>query len=53
MVCLDDSKMKPQLEENIEDLRWMDMGEVKQALYDSYPSVRNVLRKYYEHIEKL
>ncbi|MFC2123312.1 NUDIX hydrolase [Bacteroidota bacterium] len=53
MDCKDDSKMKPQLEENIEDLRWMDIGEVKQALYDSYPSVRNVLRKYYEYIRQL
>jgi len=53
MDCLDDSEMKPQLEENIEDLRWMDMAEVKQALYNSYPSIRNVLRKYYEYVDKL
>ena len=49
MGLKDGSKMKPQLEENIEDLKWMDIAEVKQALYDSYPSIRNVLRKYYEH----
>ena len=53
MDCLDDSMMKPQLEENIEDLRWMDIAEVKQALYNSYPSIRNVLRKYYEYIDEL
>ena len=50
MECLDDSKMKPQLEEKIEDVKWMDFGEVKNALYDSYPSIRNVLRKYYDDI---
>ena len=52
MDCIDDSKMEPQLVENIEDLRWMDVAEVKQALYNSYPSIRNVLRKYYEYVDK-
>ena len=47
MYCVDDSKMKPQLEENIEDLRWMDESELKEALYNSYPSIRDVFRHYY------
>jgi len=47
MYCVDDSQMKPQLEENIEDIRWMDESELKEALYNSYPSIRDVFRHYY------
>lgn len=47
MYCIDDSKMKPQLEENIEDLKWMNEAELKEALYDTYPSIRDVFRHYY------
>ncbi len=47
MHCVDDSEMKPQGEEDIEEVRWMTMAEVHQALYNSYPSVRQVFRKYY------
>jgi len=47
MYCVDDSNMKPQIEENIEDIRWMDETELKEALYNSYPSIRDVFRHYY------
>lgn len=47
MYCIDDSKMKPQVEENIEDLNWMNEGELKEALYNTYPSIRDVFRHYY------
>jgi ADP-ribose pyrophosphatase YjhB (NUDIX family) len=47
MYCIDDSKMKPQLEENIEDIRWMNETELKEALYNTYPSIRDVFRHYY------
>lgn len=47
MYCIDDSKMQPQLEENIEDLKWMDETELKEALYNTYPSIRDVFRHYY------
>lgn len=47
MYCIDDSKMKPQLEENIEDIKWMNEVELKEALYNTYPSIRDVFRHYY------
>ncbi|HLF34589.1 MAG TPA: NUDIX domain-containing protein [Cyclobacteriaceae bacterium] len=47
MKCVDDSRMKPQKSENIEEIRWMDAKDVNIALYDSYPSIRHVFRKYF------
>jgi ADP-ribose pyrophosphatase YjhB (NUDIX family) len=52
MKSLDDSKLKPQLKEQIEEVRWMTPGEIKAALYNSYPSIRQVFRKYYKSIGK-
>lgn len=48
MECLDDSNLKPQVEEDIEEVRWMTHAEVHVALYNSYPSIRQVFRKYYK-----
>lgn len=48
MYCVDDSNMKPQVEENIERLKWMNDREAYQALYNSYASIRQVFRSYYE-----
>lgn len=47
MYCIDDTEMKPQLEENIEDLKWMNETELREALYNTYPSIRDVFRHYY------
>lgn len=47
MYCINDSEMKPQLEENIEAVQWMNEVELKEALYNTYPSVRDVFRHYY------
>lgn len=47
MYCIDDTAMKPQREENIEDLKWMNEPELKEALYNTYPSIRDVFRHYY------
>jgi 8-oxo-(d)GTP phosphatase len=47
MYCTDDSQMKPQAEENIEDVQWMNESELKEALYNTYPSIRDVFRHYY------
>ncbi|MCK5103839.1 MAG: NUDIX hydrolase [Cyclobacteriaceae bacterium] len=47
MYCIDDTNMKPQLEENIEEIKWMDESELKEALYNTYPSIRDVFRHYY------
>ena len=49
MDLLDDSKMKPQTEENIERLAWMDRNQVNSAMLNSYSSIRYVLKKYYQH----
>ena len=47
MYCIDDTNMKPQLEENIEEIKWMNESELKEALYNTYPSIRDVFRHYY------
>lgn len=47
MYCIDDTNMKPQVEENIEDIKWMNETELKEALYNTYPSIRDVFRHYY------
>ena len=48
MDCTDDSAMRPQQEEDITDLRWMTREEVRHALYNSYFSIRYVLRQYFD-----
>lgn len=47
MEILDDSKMKPQLEESIEKLEWMDRKQVHTALINSYSSIRYVVKRYF------
>jgi len=51
MKCLDDSNLKPEEKEQIEEVRWMAPEEVKAALYNSYPSIREVFRKYYRVLQ--
>lgn len=48
MDCIDDSQMKPQEEEDIEEVRWMDARQLRPALYNSYRSVRHVFTEYYK-----
>lgn len=48
MNCINDSKMKPQVEEDIEEVRWMNPREVRSAMYNSYPSIRHVFNEYYK-----
>lgn len=47
MDCLNDSKMKPQLEEGITRIQWMNKAEIKEALKNSYPSIIEVVVQYY------
>ncbi|MCU0468479.1 MAG: NUDIX domain-containing protein [Arcicella sp.] len=47
MELLNDAKMKPQVEEDIEKLEWMNKSQVKSALINSYSSIRYVLKKYF------
>jgi ADP-ribose pyrophosphatase YjhB (NUDIX family) len=48
MTCLDDTQMKPQLEEDIEQLIWVDQVQAKILLADSYCSINYVVDKYYQ-----
>jgi 8-oxo-dGTP pyrophosphatase MutT (NUDIX family) len=48
MDLTDDSKIKPSLEEDIEELRWMTQKEVYHALENSYKSIRFVFEEYYK-----
>lgn len=51
MECLDDSKMKPAVEEDIEELRWMTQKEVYHSLEHSYKSIQYVFEQYYRKAE--
>lgn len=46
MSCLDDKKMKPQREEDIEDIGWFTAKEVSEKLHNSYGSIIEVFKKY-------
>jgi len=52
MDMIDDSKIKPQVEEDIEEIRWMTRKEVYHALENSYNSIRFVMGEYYRKKEK-
>ncbi len=52
MELVDDSRIKPSIEEDIEDLRWMTQKEVYHALDNSYNSIRYVFEEYYKMTEK-
>ncbi len=47
MELLDDSRIKPSIEEDIEEIRWMTQKEVYHALENSYKSIRFVFGEYY------
>jgi 8-oxo-(d)GTP phosphatase len=46
MDCLDDSKMAPQKNENIDKVEWFNKGQVDVALSDTYNSIRFVWESY-------
>jgi 8-oxo-dGTP pyrophosphatase MutT (NUDIX family) len=46
MNCLDDTKMSPQEEEDIDEVCWKTYDETQVALEDSYGSIKDVFRKY-------
>ena len=47
MDVIDDSKMKPEGKEDIEEVCWMNPKEVYHALTDSYKSISYVFERYY------
>jgi 8-oxo-(d)GTP phosphatase len=51
MDSADDTRMKPAIEEDIEELRWMNRKEVYHALEHSYQSISYVFQQYYEKFE--
>ena len=52
MDCLDDSQMGPQAEENIEEVRWMDLNETREALFESYRTIRYVMTEYHKMLKE-
>lgn len=46
MKCTNDSKMKPQVEEGIMDIKWLKHQEAKTALINSYPSMRYLYKQF-------
>lgn len=48
MTCLDDSNMAAQVEEDIEEVRWMSLSELRAALHNSYRSIRSVVQEYHK-----
>jgi 8-oxo-(d)GTP phosphatase len=53
MQCVDDKKMAPQREEDIEEVRWLKTRDLFHALKDSYESIRWVFEKYRKKTTKL
>jgi 8-oxo-(d)GTP phosphatase len=51
MDNVDDAKIKPATEEDIEEVRWMTPKEVYHALEHSYKSIQYVFEQFYEKIE--
>jgi 8-oxo-(d)GTP phosphatase len=49
MDIIDDSNMKPSVEEDIEEVRWMNPKEVYHSLHNSYKSINYVFEQYYAH----
>ena len=48
MVCVDDSKMKPQKKEKIEKVEWMNNSTIKEILLNSYKTLNHVMIEYYK-----
>jgi 8-oxo-dGTP pyrophosphatase MutT (NUDIX family) len=51
MEIVDDSKMRPDINEDIEETRWMNPKEVYHALEHSYKSIHYVFDRYYKMTE--
>jgi 8-oxo-(d)GTP phosphatase len=51
MDSVDDSRMRPEFTEDIEETRWMSPKEVYHALEHSYKSINYVFEQFYEKME--
>ncbi len=47
MLCLDDSKMKPQIKEKIEKVEWMKKSTIDDILLNSYKTLNFVIKEYF------
>lgn len=52
MSSTDDTKMSPQKEEDIEVVKWMNLTEMRSALYSSYRSIRYVIQEYHKILKE-
>ena len=52
MTCVDDSNLAPQEEEGIKEAKWMNLTELRSALYDSYRSIRYVIQEYHKLLKE-
>jgi 8-oxo-dGTP pyrophosphatase MutT (NUDIX family) len=52
MDCTNDSAMKPQQEEGIQDILWLSEADAKTALINSYPSMRYLFKQYLKNFVK-
>lgn len=46
MSCVDDSEMKPQITEDIQAVEWKNDEALREALFNTYPSIRYVIQRY-------
>jgi 8-oxo-(d)GTP phosphatase len=53
MENLNDSTMRPQKEEGIDEIRWLTHHEAKVALINSYPSMRYLYKKFLKLVPKV
>ncbi|WP_299821654.1 NUDIX domain-containing protein [uncultured Pontibacter sp.] len=51
MSCTDDSLMKPQAEEFIEEVRWMTPEEVQEVLPNAYTSIAFIVKHYLQSLK--
>ena len=52
MECIDDSNMAPQAEEDIDEVMWKNLSEMRSALYGSYRSIRSVIHQYHKLLKE-
>jgi uncharacterized protein with HEPN domain len=48
MQCVNDANLSPQAEEDIEKVEWMNLSQMRSALYSSYRSIRYVIQEYHK-----
>lgn len=50
-MATDELPTTPQTEEGIEEARWLSAGDIRQALQDTYPNIREIMEIYLEKHE--